>query len=341
MDPEMDGQIQTQTEDQNSQIEIDSWEAAFAALDKKNKETTEVNAELNGNNNEDADSSAGSKDDRDSKANDGNTGSITPEARDDNVDEDNAGGLDNSAGADSGSNDGDSGDLLGISEEEIQEYRDGIVEEIRDRAINDIAQEFIKRGIRHKNGKLGATIEDEDICKRDEDGVPRFYNPETGREFTGDNPRRQAQEWVEDYNKELARAFNEACEGYSNKLMESEMPQIAVLEFAGTYDKLDPIRKMMFENIIEDYEITDNNGDLIGYSCDLNKALNAVNRQVESIQAHAKTMKPETPASGPALDIKNSSGAVSKPDEKPEFKSLEEAMLWQQNQLLANQKKEK
>lgn len=227
--------------------------------------------------------------------------------------------------------------MLGISEDEIAEYRDGLVEDVRDRTVGDIAKAFIDRGIRHRDGKLGANLDDPDICKRDSDGVPRFFNPETGREFTGDNPRRQAQEWVDDYNRELADAFNSACEKYEAKLMEQEAPSLAVIEFAPTYEKLDPIRRGMLDSVLEDYEIVED-GQVVGYSVDLPKALALVDRQVAMIQGYAKANAPkkeETPATGPALDMGNSASAVGGSGEKPNFRSLAEAMEWQQNQLLA------
>lgn len=197
----------------------------------------------------------------------------------------------------------------------------------------------MKRGVRNRNGVLGATIEDPDICKRDADGVPHFFNPETGREFTGDNPRRQTQEWIDDYNKELARVFNNACQKYEEHLMQEESPKLKVMEFAPKYEKLDDIRRGMFENVIEDYEIKDKSGKVIGYSCDLDKALALVDRQVAMIQSYAKQHKPQQQAAptGPALDMKTSSGAVAGSSNEPP-KSLEEAMLRIQEQQLAKMK---
>lgn len=210
-----------------------------------------------------------------------------------------------------------------------------------DRAIDEISKAFIDKGIRHQDGKLGASINDPDICKRDEDGVPRFFNPDTGREFSGDNPRRQAQEWVEDYNKELAEAFNKACGQYVDKLMEDQAPQLAVLEFGPKYDQLDPIRQGLLDSIIEDYEITDDDGAVIGYTCSLDAALGAVNRQVAMIQEYYRSNHPseKQEASGPALDMKNSAAMANRSGEAPNFKSLEEAMEYEQNKLLEKMKK--
>lgn len=323
----MDGQIDTQVEDQTSAEEVDPWAAAFAALDKT-KQNDEERAGDEQHGAVDADQVADS---------DG------VEAADSDGSEGDTGEPDTDTGNDIEPDDGTDRDLLNISAEEVEEFRNQLTESIRDRAVSEMAQEFVKRGIRNQNGKLGATINDPDICKRDEDGVPRFYNPETGQEFTGENPRRQAQEWVEDYNKELASAFNQACENYSAKLLEDEQSQIAVMEFAPTYDGLDPIRQQMLDAVIEDYEVTNANGDVVGYSCDLNVALAAVDRQVAVIQEWGKANTPkqeEAKPTSPALDIKNSAGAV-RLNEKPKFTSLAEEIEWIEDQKLAKLKEGK
>ena len=194
------------------------------------------------------------------------------------------------------------------------------------------------QGARHTDGKLGASINDSDVCKRDKDGVPRFYNPETGREFTGDNPRRQAQEWVDDYNRELADAFNKTCQDYSQKLLQEEGGRLAIIEFAPKYKALDPVRRAMFESIIEDYEVTDSSGNIISYTCDLDKALAAVNRQVSVIkQRFSSGNTGQAKPSGPALDTPSTS-RTSTEEGKPQFKSIEEAMEWEQDQLLTKMK---
>lgn len=312
----MDGQITGTNEAQSNETQVDPWIAAFAALEPKSEETSET-------------------------APDGTDGSnATPEqpgmqevsdqaeAGNDNGDEAAVGGLDSSVG-ESGIERQNIFGNVEVNEESIEKYETDLNERVRDQAIKDIANEFIKRGIRNRNGVLGATLDDPDICKRDEDGVPRFYNPETGREFTGDNPRRQAQEWVDDYNKELARVFNNTCEQYEQHLKEEEAPGLAVMKFAPKYNKLDDIRRGMFDNIIEDYEIKDNDGNVVGYSCDLDKALALVDRQIAMIQNYAKqhqAQQPETQKpSGPALDMKTSSGAVQVGNDAPPS-SLAEAM---------------
>lgn len=314
-------------ENKNQQDPIDPWAQAFAALDAEEKgdsETAPVQPAqpVDGNG-------------EDPKADDLGGNAAAAEGGDGNEPSPDAGGPSDLGGADGGSDAGAYEDLFRFSEEEIKDYKDSLQKSIEQQTLRDVAQAYIGKGARNTNGRLGATINDADICKRDRDGVPRFYNPETGREFTGDNPRRQAQEWVDDYNRQLATQFNKTCRGYAAKLMEEQGVGLKVIEFAPKYEKLDPVRKAMFESIIEDYEIHDKDGDLVGYSCDLDKALAAVNRQVKTMQSRFHKQEPAAP-SGPVLDTKSTSAPGS--DKMPEFKSLAEAMEWQQTQLLNKRK---
>lgn len=312
---------------------IDPWQAAFDALNKEQEESSEGS-------NDTTRSEVGRDDTKDADGNEGTNGS---DGTDDQNDSGELGGQSDTGGEITSPDGSIDTSYQGISEDEIQSINDSIIKQAEESAIKDVAQAFIKRGIRHRNGKLGANIDDPDIMKRDSDGVPTFYNPDTGREFTGDNPRRQAMEWVEDYNKELATAFNQACRQYVDKVVEIEKPRMETLKFAPIYEKLDPVRKSMLDSIIEDYEVQDTDGNVIGYSCDLNKALAAVNRQVSMVQQYAKANQSaqdedtKQKNNGPALDMKSSNTGVS--GEKPEFKSMEEAMEWLQDQEAAKARK--
>lgn len=328
----MDGQTSGTNEAVENQGQVDPWAAAFAALESKDEESSATAADMGNTDN------SGTAADTE-----GASGQELPD-KDETIDsieaEGDAGGL----GADAGESDLENGTafsgMLGVTEESIQQFEQDLDTQIRDRSINDIAKEFIKRGVRNKNGKLGASIDDPDVCKRDEDNVPHFFNPETGQEFHGDNPRRQAQEWVDDYNKELARVFNDACEQYEKHLKEESAPQLAVMKFAPKYEKLDDIRRGMFDNVIEDYEIKDNEGKVVGYSCDLDKALALVDRQISMIQSYAKQKQQTQPAqaSAPALDMKTSSGAVPTGEQEAPT-SLAEAMERLQDAELAKMKR--
>ena len=333
----MAGKTEETLDNQVEQVPSDPWAMAFAALDKEDEKDSEAAPVLGGV--DGSDTVHGDLSDTDDA--DSGEGALTPEGGDGTDTEGGIGRPGDLGGADSGQDDDADWDGLNLTEPEIKEYEDRLMEDIRQRTLEDVSRAYIKQGARNNNGQLGASINDPDVCKRDSDGVPRFYNPETGREFTGDNPRRQAQEWVDDYNKELANAFNKTCASYSQKLLEQEGGRLAIIKFAPKYRALDPMRRSMFEAVIEDYEVTDNAGNIVAYSIDLDKALAAVNRQVRAIQTRYKSQQqnPAPTPSGPALDTPSTNGQQA--SGKPQFKSIEEAMEWEQDQLLAKMKNKK
>lgn len=227
-----------------------------------------------------------------------------------------------------------------FSEEELGQRLGSIKETIEDQAMREVANLFVEKNIRNQNGKLGATINDADIYRKDDQGIPTFYNPDTGKPFTGDNPRSQARQWVKEYNDELKETFNSVVVDRMGQLQEEAKPMLELLEFTPKFEKLDPVRQQMMDAIIEDYEIHDKGGNTIGYSCNLNNVLTQVNKQIRSIQAgnwsgagQAAQAAANVAAgkSSPALDMKAGAGANKT---KPEFKSMAEAMEWEQDQLL-------
>lgn len=335
----MAGQIDNQVAD----VQDDPWAAAFAAI---NQEATQGSEEAADTGDQSESNSVGTEGANESAdiANDGSENLSGTEG--------NTGGSDNLDGEIDAEDRIGQGDLSAAddtqnwSAEEIESFRSNLQASAEDQAINDVAKDFIKRGARHRNGALGARPDDPDIMKRDEDGVPHWFNPDTGQEFTGENPRRQANEWCEDYNRELAQLFNQECQKQINQIMHDSEPQIAVLEFAPTYENLDPIRQAMFDTLIEDYEIKDSNGNAIGYNIDLNKALAAVNRQVQMVQQYARSQQssssgsnPQTNSSGPALDMKSNASKTNENAAAP--KSLAEAMEALQKQQLDKLNKQK
>lgn len=311
---------------------IDSWEAAFAALEQRNKKEPE----------ETPAGRDGQPDAGESGQAEGTSGSDAEpvaegQSDDAQLDGANAGG--------SGAVDGAAGETVSefdYSAEEVNETISSIESSIEDQAISDVANAMKASGkIRvTRDGKLGASINDPDIYTKDEDGVPTYINPETGRPFTGDNPRAQAKQWVDDYNAELEQAFNKIAKQRIDELKKEKEPIVRTLKFAETYKKLNDVQRDMLDSLIEDYEVKDEDGNAIGYSCDLDKALAQVNRQISKLTERGKALHPkqEKPApTEPALDMPQSTG--SSENKPPQFKSLAEAMSWSQDQMLKKGRK--
>ena len=311
---------------------IDSWEAAFAALEQRNKkEPEETPAGRDGQ--PDAGGSGEAEDTSGSDA--------EPVAQGQSDDAQ----LDGADAGGSSAVDGAAGETVSefdYSAEEVNETISSIESSIEDQAVSDVANAMKASGkIRvTRDGKLGASINDPDIYTKDEDGVPTYINPETGRPFTGDNPRAQAKQWVDDYNAELEQAFNKIAKQRIDELKKEKEPIVRTLKFAETYKKLNDVQRDMLDSLIEDYEVKDEEGNAIGYSCDLDKALAQVNRQIAKLTERGRALHPkqEKPApTEPALDMPQSTG--SSENKPPQFKSLAEAMSWSQDQMLKKGRK--
>lgn len=311
---------------------IDSWEAAFAALEQRNKkESEETPADRDGQ-----------PDAGESGQAEGTSGSDAEPVAEGQSDDAQLDGADvgGSSAADGAA--GETVSEFDYSAEEVNETISSIESSIEDQAVSDVANAMKASGkIRvTRDGKLGASINDPDIYTKDEDGVPTYINPETGRPFTGDNPRAQAKQWVDDYNAELEQAFNKIAKQRIDELKKEKEPIVRTLKFAETYKKLNDVQRDMLDSLIEDYEVKDEDGNAIGYSCDLDKALAQVNRQISKLTERGKALHPkqEKPApTEPALDMPQSTG--SSENKPPQFKSLAEAMSWSQDQMLKKGRK--
>lgn len=214
---------------------------------------------------------------------------------------------------------------------------------IEEKAIDETARLFLDRAddkgnklIRQKDGKLGATLSDPDIYRVDpQTGAASFYNPDTGKPFTGDNPRAQAKQWVEAYNESLRDAFNELAGKRQAELEKESAPVIQLLKFMPKYEKLDPVRRQMLDALLDGDEILDEKGKCIGYNTDLDRALDRVNRQVAAIKASQPKPEPKPPTS-PALDLPSVGGGSR---DTGRFKTLAEALEAQQDAQLSKLKK--
>ena len=352
--PEGDEQnptLQGEEGTQETSPTIDSWDSAFAALAAEASESSAT---------DDEPESDGQESDGDSS---GESASVEPggiSAGDSNV------GTDNNVPVDQGSPGGQQPASATVSpvipagiepsggtvEQEIKKIQDQVFQQ----AVQDTNKMFLEArvqgtntpAIRSSGGRIGATVNDPDIYRVDPDtGLPTFINPDTGQPFTGDNPRKQAQEWVDAYNTQLRDMFNSAAAERQAELQQEVAPAIAVMQFKPKYEKLDPIRKKMFETLVAGHEVTNAAGEQIGYNIDLDQALKKVNDTVKAIQEQKQAQQQANAGSndslqgsasnapkppGPAMDMPGS-GAAPPPKPK-EPKNLADALLAQQQAVL-------
>jgi hypothetical protein len=303
---------------------VDDWASAFASLeveapiaDASDKEGTDADGDTEGVDKATTPAPGDATKPGDASLGDGDAGGPLP------------------AGAD----DGDSDDLGSV---DVEATVTAYTADLKQRAIDETARLFAESKddqgnlrIRQTNGRLGATINDPDIYRVAEDGSVSFYNPDTGKPFTGENPRAQAKAWVVDYNDELRDTFNRLAEEREVALETEAAPVINLMKFVPTYNSLDPVRQTMFDALIEGHEVEDAEGNHIGYDIDLNQALSQVNNMVERIKGSQTA--PPAPSTGPALDMPNTGSGIT--GQRPEFKSVAEAMEWAQDQQIADGKK--
>lgn len=315
-------ELNEKTTDEDS---IDPWEAAFAAIEKAGSENESSSGE-SGRDGATSDAGGGEPQPEPSRT---EAQAETPEPtenvlRSDSTDIQSDVPESSGQGTDATDYSFDQGSL------------DDIKNNARAQAIDVVAKTMKEKGYHFaSNGAAGYSIND--LMKRGEDGVITFINPDTGREFEGGDPRSAAKQWVDAYNSDFRDTFNAACQRVEEKIMEQYQPVINVLEFGDTYDKLDDVRKNMLDAILENYEVRQKDGTLIGFSIPMNTALSMVNSQVSRLQDLGKRMNLGNQRT-PEVDMKSAakdSGAPRKPEN---IKSLEDALAYQQDILLQGRK---
>ena len=320
---------QTNTEAAQDQITDDPWAAAFAALDQAQQGDAQRD--------EDERDGGDTQPDAGTQTADGQGAAAQTESPDSSMaSESDAGPGD--AGGDTGTQDAaDSESLFEDNHLSYEDYYKELSEAIVPEVLDQVFNQFKANGEHvNSNGKLRWSINDPEIRHVDQDGAVTFVNPDTGREFSGDDPRRQAQEFVDWRNDQVRQRFNQACEQAQLQKLQQFGPQLNVVKFAPTYDKMDPLRKQIFDSMIEGYEVVDANGDIVGYSCNLEKMHEMMERQITAIQSYGKQAgitSPQQPASsGPALDMHADNSASQ--NDKGDPKSLAEAMQRLQDKQL-------
>lgn len=167
-----------------------------------------------------------------------------------------------------------------------------------------------------------------DLYERDERaGRVIYHNPDDqSRPFSS---RMEAQQWIDSFNSQLNQETKRRAKEIYREISKSTLPTKRLLAFAPAYDAMDPDVREVFEDLVEGYEITNGNGDVIGYSCDLEKAKVRAERMAAKhsrprAQRAPAAKKKSGPQSGPATDIRShGTASTAKKNEEPE--TLEDA----------------
>lgn len=162
-----------------------------------------------------------------------------------------------------------------------------------------------------------------DLHSRDEDGNVHFIDPDKGTELP---TRLDAQNWINVMNDQVNETYQMKVKDTSMKMVQNARPMFELLQFGPTYDAMDQDTRDMFEDIIAPYSLRDANGQVYGFSCNLNAAHEQAKRlvnRVRSMQKPAQQQAAPVQSKTPAMDMKTGSGS-SMDDGEP--KTLEEAM---------------
>lgn len=202
-----------------------------------------------------------------------------------------------------------------------QASQQAIVDQLNRNAVAQARQQFQKDGIRE--------FTMDDIYDRQQDGRVIYRNPDDpNRPFAN---RMEAQQWIDSFNKQVQSALIKTATEIRDKNAKAAMPALKLLQFAPVYDVMDPAIREVFDDLIEDYEVKNRAGKVVGYSCDLEKmAMKAARLAKKYNNSPRKTkvngkVKKSGPQKSPALDTRShGTAAGSKGDREPQ--TMEEAM---------------
>jgi len=188
---------------------------------------------------------------------------------------------------------------------------------LQQEAIQRTAQRFRENGVQLQSI--------ESLYERDENsGRVTFRNPDDpNRPFES---RAQAQAWVDAINGQIQSKFNADVRSSLRAVTQEYAPTLRLIEFGPTFAKLDDDTADVFAEIVEPYSIRDTQGNIVGYSCDLNTALGQAKKIVSRYGSRAAQAEPD-PVTTPATDLGGSGSGGGQQSAKAEPKTLEEAFM--------------
>ena len=223
--------------------------------------------------------------------------------------------------AEDGGYDADRGPSDGVDTARYQDSQQAIIRQLNQQAVEEARAMFRKDGIRE--------FTMDDVYQRTQDGRVVYRNPDDpNRPFSS---RMEAQQWIDSFNKQVRDALVRQATEIRDRNAKAAMPALRLLQFAPVYDVMDPAIREVFDDLIEDYEIKNRAGKVVGYSCDLEKMAMKASRLATKYNHHSQskgkngTVKKSGPQKSPAMDARTRGSAPSSSvDGEP--RTLEEAM---------------
>ena len=216
----------------------------------------------------------------------------------------------------------DGGSAVGYDAAQYQAARKNIAIEVNRFAVSQARAQFSKDGIRK--------FTMDDVYERQQDGRVIYRNPDDpNRPFAS---RMEAQQWIDSFNKQYDDALMQTAASIRNESAKLIAPSMRLLEFAPTYDAMADEVRELFDDIIEDYEVKNAKGEVVGYRCDLNRMAAKAERLAAKYNNTPRKQKSSANIGKrkaqrkPSLDMKARGSAIgSGSDREPQ--TMEEAMM--------------
>lgn len=204
---------------------------------------------------------------------------------------------------------------------DYQASQQAIVNQLNSSAVAQARRKFQEDGIREFTMN--------DIYERMQDGRVVYRNPDDpNRPFAN---RMEAQQWIDSFNKQVQKELIRTATEIRDKNAKAVMPALKLLQFAPTYDSMDPKVKEVFDDLIEDYEVKNRAGKVVGYNCNLNRMAQKAERLASKYTHTSRKagssgkVRKSGPRKSPALDARShGSAATGKPGDG-EVKTMEDA----------------
>lgn len=166
--------------------------------------------------------------------------------------------------------DGGPGD--GYAGADYQALQDQLTAEVNRAAIQQAVAEYQRDGIR--------PITMNDLYQRDQStGRVTYINPDdSSRPFSS---RMEAQQWIDSFNSQLRQEIQTRARAVSRELSKQMAPARRLLAFAPTFDAMDAQTREVFDDLVEGFEVRNQQGDVVGYTCDLNRMAERARRMAE------------------------------------------------------------
>lgn len=228
--------------------------------------------------------------------------------------------------------DGGPGDAYARAD--LQAVAQRIDQEVAQTALRQAAEEFSKDNIH--------PLTMNHLYRQDkQSGRVTYVNPDDpSRPFAS---RIEAQQWLDSFNGQLRQELQKRAREINRDLQRQVAPAKRLIAFAPTYQSMASDVQSVFDDLVEDYAITNANGEVIGYSCDLNKIAAKAQRLAAKYSPNKEKAPAATRKSGPqrrpATDMRtHGSSASGSKDPNREPATLEEAFQIMREQRRAGKK---